>query len=122
MMQARCRASDGVTHHVVEHEEGYRKISEYFYRTADKLAEQIAATYMGKQIDINGTDLNAQSEKVLGEARRMRSVGLLVSPSVVHQMRKALLLAVTTLSVALRSVSTAQSRNSLVGTWKLLSA
>ena len=55
----------GVTQHVVEHEDGHRKISEYFYETADKLAEQTAATYMGKQIDINGTDLDAQFEKAL---------------------------------------------------------
>jgi hypothetical protein len=55
----------GVTQHVLEHEDGHRQISEYYYQTADKLAERIAATYMGKQIDINGTDLDAQLEKVL---------------------------------------------------------
>ena len=55
----------GVTQHVVEHEDGHRQISEYYYQTADKLAERIAATYMGKQIDINGTDLDGQLEKVL---------------------------------------------------------
>ena len=41
-----------VTQHVTEHEEGHRQISEYYYQTADKLAERIAATYMGKQIEI----------------------------------------------------------------------
>jgi hypothetical protein len=55
----------GVTQHVIDHEEGHRQISEYYYQTADKLAERIAATYMGKQIDIVGTDLNAESNKVL---------------------------------------------------------
>jgi hypothetical protein len=55
----------GVTQHVVEHEDGHRQISEYYYRTADKLADRIATTYMGKQIDIDGTDLDAQLEKVL---------------------------------------------------------
>jgi hypothetical protein len=55
----------GVTQHVVEHEEGHREISESYYRTADKHAERIAATYMGKQVDITGTDLNAESNKVL---------------------------------------------------------
>jgi hypothetical protein len=55
----------GVTQHVVEHEEGHRQISEYYYQTADKLAERIAATYMGKQVEITGTDLNAESSKML---------------------------------------------------------
>ena len=55
----------GVTQHVVEHEDGHRQISESYYQTADKLAERIAATYMGKQIDISGTDLVAQFEPVV---------------------------------------------------------
>jgi hypothetical protein len=55
----------GVTQHVIEHEEGHRQISEYYYQTADKVAERIAATYMGKQVDITGTDLGAQSSKLL---------------------------------------------------------
>jgi len=55
----------GVTQHVVEHEEGHREISESYYQSADKHAERIATTYMGKQVDITGTDLNAESNKVL---------------------------------------------------------
>ena len=55
----------GVTQHVIEHEEGHRQISEYYYQTADKLAERIAATYMGKQVEITGTDLGAESSKML---------------------------------------------------------
>jgi len=55
----------GVTQHVVEHEEGHREISESYYQRADKHAERIATTYMGKQVDITGTDLNAESNKVL---------------------------------------------------------
>jgi hypothetical protein len=55
----------GVTQHVVEHEEGHREISESYYQNADKHAERIAATYMGKQVDIVGTDLSAESNKVL---------------------------------------------------------
>jgi hypothetical protein len=53
------------TQHVIEHEEGHREISEYYYQTADKLAEQIAATYLGKQVLITGTDLPAELSKVL---------------------------------------------------------
>jgi hypothetical protein len=55
----------GVTQHVIEHEEGHRQISEYYYQTADKLAERIAATYMGKQVEITGTDLGAEFRKML---------------------------------------------------------
>jgi hypothetical protein len=54
-----------VTQHVIEHEEGHREISESYYQNADKLAEGIAATYMGKQVEITGTDLGAESSKVL---------------------------------------------------------
>ncbi len=54
-----------VTQHVVEHEDGHRQISEYYYQTADKLAARIAATYMGKKIDISGSDLDGQFNRVL---------------------------------------------------------
>ena len=55
----------GAAQHVMEHEEGHRQISEYYYQTADKLGERIAETYMGKRLDITGTDLGAESSKVL---------------------------------------------------------
>jgi hypothetical protein len=55
----------GVTQQVIEHEEGHRQVSEHYYRTADKLAERIAATYMGKQVEITGTDLGAESSRML---------------------------------------------------------
>jgi hypothetical protein len=55
----------GVTQHVMEHEEGHRQVSEYYYQTADKLAERIAATYMAKQVEITGADLAAESSKML---------------------------------------------------------
>jgi hypothetical protein len=54
-----------VTKHVTEHEEGHRQISEFYYQTADKLAERIAKTYVGRQVDIAGTDLQAESNKFL---------------------------------------------------------
>ena len=53
--------------HVIEHEDGHRQISEYYYQTADKVAERIAAAYMGKQIDIAGADQAAESNKALQE-------------------------------------------------------
>jgi hypothetical protein len=55
----------GGTQHVIEHEDGHRQVSEYYYQTADQLAERIAATYMGKQVEITGTDLGAESSKML---------------------------------------------------------
>jgi hypothetical protein len=53
------------TQNLIEHEEGHRQISEYSYQTADKLAERIAAGYIGKQVEISGTDLDAESSKTL---------------------------------------------------------
>jgi hypothetical protein len=55
----------GVTQHVLDHEDGHRQISEYYYRAAPQLAERIAATYMGKQVEITGADQNAESMKSL---------------------------------------------------------
>ena len=57
----------GVTQHVLDHEDGHRQISEFYYQTADKLAAQIASTYLGKQVEITGTDLDAASNKMLQE-------------------------------------------------------
>ena len=55
----------GVAQRVIEHEEGHREISESYYQGADKVAERIAATYMGKQVEIAGADLTAESNQVL---------------------------------------------------------
>ena len=41
----------------VEHEEGHRQISEYYYKNADVIARRIAEPYLGKVIDISGRDL-----------------------------------------------------------------
>lgn len=58
---------NGATQHVVEHEEGHRQISEHYYEFADKLAAEIAAPYVGRQIAISGSDLNAEFRKTLLE-------------------------------------------------------
>ena len=60
----------GATQRVTEHEEGHRQISEYYYQTADKLAAKIAARYIGRQVDIAGTDLSAESTKMLQQMAR----------------------------------------------------
>lgn len=56
---------EGVSQRVMDHERGHRQISEYYYQTADKLAAQIAANYMGKQVMIDGADLDAAFHKTL---------------------------------------------------------
>ena len=56
---------NGATQVVADHEEGHRQIAEYYYQTADKLAERIAATYIGKRLEVTGTDLDAESSKML---------------------------------------------------------
>ena len=60
----------GASQHLTEHEEGHRQISEYYYQAADKLAAQITTTYMGRQVEIAGADLNAESTKALQELAR----------------------------------------------------
>jgi len=50
--------------HVIEHEEGHRQISEYYYQTADKLArESPRHTWANKSR--SPYDLGAESSKML---------------------------------------------------------
>jgi hypothetical protein len=56
-----------VTARVTEHEEGHRQIAEYYYRSAAEIAERIARTYVGRQVDIAATDLQAESNRFLRE-------------------------------------------------------
>jgi hypothetical protein len=55
----------GASQHLIEHEEGHRQISESYYEAADKLAAQIAAPYVGRQVEVTGTDLAAESDKMV---------------------------------------------------------
>jgi hypothetical protein len=49
----------------VEHEEGHRQISEYYYRNAEVVARRIAEPYFGKTIDLSGADMrNALSKAI----------------------------------------------------------
>jgi hypothetical protein len=41
----------------VEHAEGHRQISEYYYRNAEVIARRVAEPYLGKTIDLSGADL-----------------------------------------------------------------
>jgi hypothetical protein len=58
-------APTDASQHVMEHEEGHRQISEYYYQNADKVAERIASTYIGKQVLITGGNLQAELSKSL---------------------------------------------------------
>jgi hypothetical protein len=61
-------APANVSPHVMEHEEGHRQISGHYYETADKVAERVAAKYMGEKIEVTGADLSAESSKFLQQA------------------------------------------------------
>jgi hypothetical protein len=56
---------NGANQVVVDHEDGHRQIAEYYYQTADKLAERIGTAYIGKRVEVSGTDLDAESRKML---------------------------------------------------------
>jgi hypothetical protein len=58
-------APANATPHVTEHEQGHRQIAEYYYQTADQLAERIAEEYTSQVIEISGADLEAESNKAL---------------------------------------------------------
>ena len=60
----------GATEKVIEHEGGHRQISEYYYQTADTLAQRIATKYLGRRVEITGADLNAESSKMLEQLAR----------------------------------------------------
>jgi hypothetical protein len=51
----------------VEHEEGHRQISEYYYRNAEVIARRIAEPYLGKTIDISGRDLRKALSEAVGK-------------------------------------------------------
>jgi hypothetical protein len=55
----------GASQHVIAHEDGHRQISENYYQIADKLARQIAASYIGQHDLISGTDLPSEFNKLL---------------------------------------------------------
>jgi hypothetical protein len=58
----------GATQFLTDHEDGHRQIAEYYYQNADKVAERIAGTYIGRRVELAGTDLDAESSKALLQA------------------------------------------------------
>jgi hypothetical protein len=56
---------NGATQHVIEYEQGHRQIAEHYYQVADRVAAEIAAPYIGRQIAIGGPDLDAEFRNAL---------------------------------------------------------
>ena len=52
----------------LDHEDGHSQISQSYYQAADKIALEIASERIGNQIEITGTDLNAEANKALQQA------------------------------------------------------
>jgi hypothetical protein len=52
----------------VDHEDGHRQISEYYYRNAEVVARGVAVRYLGKVIDLNGLDLRRAVSAALKQA------------------------------------------------------
>jgi len=50
---------------IVDHEEGHRQISEYFYKDAEKIARGIAEKYVGKVYEAEGSDADAAGKAAL---------------------------------------------------------
>jgi hypothetical protein len=50
---------------MIEHEDGHSQISQSFYRAADKVAKQVASEHLSDEVEIEGTDLNAEANKAL---------------------------------------------------------
>lgn len=51
----------------VEHEDGHRQISEYYYRNAEVIARRVAEPYLGKTIEISGRDLRKALSEAVGK-------------------------------------------------------
>jgi hypothetical protein len=59
---------NGAMQHVIDHEQGHRQISEFYYQSADKLAARIAAAYIGRKDYVSGADLQAETSKSLQQS------------------------------------------------------
>src|SRR5882672_455993 len=53
---------------IVDHEEGHRQISEYFYKDAEKIARNIAQKYVGQVYEAEGNDAESASRAALDKA------------------------------------------------------
>jgi hypothetical protein len=55
---------------VIDHEEGHRKISEYFYKDAAEIAREIALPYLDKKYPLNGSDINGKLTELTNRVAR----------------------------------------------------
>ena len=53
---------------IADHEEGHRKLSEYFYKDAEKIARNVAQGYVGKVYEGQGTDTEAATRSAIDKA------------------------------------------------------
>jgi len=53
---------------IIDHEEGHRQISEYFYKDAEKIARNIAQKYVGQVYEAEGNDAESASRAALDKA------------------------------------------------------
>jgi hypothetical protein len=53
---------------IIDHEEGHRQISEYFYKDAEKIARNIGQKYLGQVYEAEGSDAEAASRAALDKA------------------------------------------------------
>jgi hypothetical protein len=51
----------------IEHEDGHRQISEYYYQNAEAVARRVAESYIGKTVDISGSDLRKALSAAVGK-------------------------------------------------------
>ena len=51
----------------VEHEEGHRQISEYYYQNAEVVGRRVAESYIGKSFDVSGGDLRRALSAAVGK-------------------------------------------------------
>lgn len=60
---------------IIEHEDGHRQISEYFYKDADRVARNIAQQFIGQTYQSEGTDADSASRAALDKALNDLSQG-----------------------------------------------
>jgi hypothetical protein len=53
---------------IIDHEEGHRQLSEYFYKDAEKIARTVAQKYLGKIYEEQGNDPQAANQAALNKA------------------------------------------------------
>ena len=53
---------------IVDHEEGHRQVTEYFYKDAEKIAREIAQKYIARTYEAEGSDVSAAGTAAMNKA------------------------------------------------------